>query len=147
MSRPIPHTRSDYPVFLPVPLRWNDNDTYGHVNNAVYYELFDTAVNRWLVGEGLLHVASSDVIGLVVETGCSFFAPVSFPDCVEVGLRVGRVGNSSVVYELGVFAEGSNTAAAQGRFVHVYVSRGARRPVSLSAEMVERLGVLKNFER
>ena len=145
--RPTPHFRSDYPVFLPVPLRWNDNDTYGHVNNAVYYELFDTAVNRWLVGEGLLDVAGSDVIGLVVETGCSFFAPVKFPDAVDVGLRVGRVGNSSVTYELGVFAQGADTAAAQGQFVHVYVGRGARRPVSLSAEMVEKLEVLKNFPR
>ena len=144
--RPTPHTRSDYAVFVPVPLRWNDNDTYGHVNNAVYYELFDTAVNRWLVGEGLLHVASSDVIGLVVETGCSFFAPVAFPGAVEVGVRVGRVGSSSVRYEVGVFAEGADAAVAQGHFVHVYVDRCARKPLPLSAEMRGRLGNLRITE-
>ena len=124
-----PRPRSHYPHFLVIPTRWMDNDVYGHVNNVVYYSYFDTVVNRHLVDTGLLHIETSPVIGLVVETQCNYFSPLSFPDTVEAGLRVARLGNSSVRYEIGLFREGEARAAAQGHFVHVYVDRVSRRPV------------------
>ena len=128
MSRPVPRGRDDYRWFMGIATRWADNDVYGHVNNTVYYEWFDTAVNRWLVEAGLLDIESGDPIGLVVETGCSFFAPLSFPSDVEVGISVERLGTSSVTYRIGVFGAGSSQPSAQGRFTHVYVGREDRRP-------------------
>ena len=109
--------------------RWADNDAYGHVNNTVYYQWFDSAVNAWLVSEGLLDIAAGDPIALVVETRCSYHAPLSFPGEVEVGLAIADVGRSSVRYRIGVFAAGANVAAADGEFVHVAVDRTTRRPV------------------
>ena len=114
--------------------RWADNDAYGHVNNTVYYEWFDTAVNRWLVEAGLLDIRRGDPIGLVVETGCSYFSPLSFPCDVDLGIAVDRLGTSSVTYRIGIFAVGSAEPSAQGRFTHVYVDRESRRPVSLPPE-------------
>jgi acyl-CoA thioester hydrolase len=111
--------------------RWSDNDAYGHVNNVVYYSWFDSAVNAWLIEAGLLDVAAGDPIGLVVETSCRFARPLAYPEPVEIGLAVERVGTSSVAYRLGVFAADSADAAAEGRFVHVYVDRETRRPASL----------------
>lgn len=108
-----------------------DNDAYGHVNNVVYYSFFDTVVNAWLIERGALDIEASPVIGLVVETACNFFASLTYPENVVAGLRVARVGRSSVRYEVALFAEGSETAAAQGHFVHVYVDRATRRPVDL----------------
>lgn len=108
-----------------------DNDAYGHVNNVVYYSFFDTAVNRWLIEHGLLTIAESDVIALVVETGCRYHAPLSFPDAVTVGLRVAHVGSSSVRYDLAVFRNDEDEASAAGHFVHVYVNRATRRPTSI----------------
>jgi acyl-CoA thioester hydrolase len=105
-----------------------DNDAYGHLNNVVYYSLFDTAVNQHLIGLGLLDVERSPVIGLVVESACRYFAPLAFPDAVEAGLRVAALGRSSVQYEVALFRKGEDAPAAQGRFVHVYVSRESRRP-------------------
>ena len=125
---PIP-TRADFAAFRPVTTRWMDNDAYGHVNNVVYYSWFDTAVNAHLVEQGALDPAAGDVVGVVVETGCRYHAPVSFPEPVEIGLRVERVGETSVAYALGVFRAGEERAAADGRFVHVYVERAAMRPV------------------
>ncbi|HEY0837276.1 MAG TPA: thioesterase family protein [Azospirillum sp.] len=123
--------RADYRHFLAIPTRWMDNDAYGHVNNVVYYSYFDTVVNKYLIDAGALVIESSPVIGLVVETGCSYFAPVTFPDRVDAGLRVARLGNSSVRYEVGLFCNDDPTPAACGHFVHVYVDRETRRPVSL----------------
>ena len=123
--------RSAYPYFRTIPTRWMDNDAYGHVNNVVYYSFFDTAVNRFLIDRGLLRIDSSAVIGLVVETGCRYHRPLAFPDAVEVGLRVAHLGTSSVRYELGVFREGDDLAAAEGHFVHVYVDRETRAPAPL----------------
>jgi acyl-CoA thioester hydrolase len=116
---------------MTIATRWADNDAYGHVNNTVYYQWFDTAVNQWLVEQGLLDIADGDPIGLVVETGCSYFSPLSFPGDVEVGLAVERLGISSVTYRIGVFGGGSSQPSAQGQFTHVYVGREGRRPASL----------------
>lgn len=108
-----------------------DNDAYGHMNNVVHYSLFDTAVNRWLVENGLLDIREGERIGLVVETGCRYFAEMAFPDIVTAGIRVGKLGTSSVRYEVGLFRNDDNLAAAEGFFVHVYVERQTRRPLPL----------------
>lgn len=135
MAKPTPDHIDSYKHTLLIPTRWADNDVYGHVNNSVYYFYFDTVVNRYLVDHGVLEIGKSETIGLVVETGCSYFAPISFPDNVIAALRVSRLGNSSVKYEIGLFREGEETAAAQGHFVHVYVNEETRRPVSLTDDL------------
>jgi len=123
--------RGDYKHFLAIPTRWMDNDVYGHVNNVVYYSYFDTVVNEYLVGAGVLDIERSRVIGLVVETMCRYFQPLAFPEVVEAGLRVARLGRSSVRYEIGIFRRGEEEPAAIGHFVHVYVDRDSRRPVEI----------------
>lgn len=130
--------RDDYAYVLELPTRWNDNDIYGHINNAVYYEYFDTVVNRWLIDNDLLNIGVSESIGLVVETACSYFAPLTFPDPVAAGLRVAKIGSSSVRYEIGLFGT-DDQAAARGHFVHVYVDEKTRRPVKISDRMRETL--------
>lgn len=127
--------RDQYRHWLTQPTRWADNDIYGHVNNAAYYGFFDTVVNCFLIEQAGLDIHSGSVIGLVVETGCNYFAPLAYPQAIESGLRVARIGSSSVQYELGLFAEGHSEPAAQGRFVHVYVDRDSRRPVQLPDKM------------
>ena len=114
--------------------RWADNDAYGHVNNTVYYEWFDSAVNAWMVDQDMLDIVNGDQIALVVETRCTYAAPVEFPQDVEVGLAVAQLGRSSIRYRIGIFAEGSENAAAEGEFVHVVVDRAARRPVDIPDE-------------
>lgn len=131
MSRTPPPGRSAFRHFLTVPTRWMDNDQYGHVNNVVYYSYFDTVVNHFLISRSVLDVEHGETIGLVVETGCRFFRPVSFPDTLQAGLRVEHLGTSSVRYAIGIFTEDEDEAAAQGHFVHVYVDRATRRPVPL----------------
>lgn len=121
-----------------------DNDVYGHVNNVVYYSYFDTAVNQYLMEQGVLRIGSSPVIGLVVDTGCSYFSSVAFPDALEIGLRVASMGKSSVRYELGVFRAGDQQASAQGHFVHVYVDAQTRRPTPLPDALRQALVRLKN---
>lgn len=128
-------TRQDYLHFQPITTRWMDNDAYGHVNNVVYYSYFDTVVNTYLIGAGVLDPNTSPTIGLVIETQCNYFAPLSFPETVVAGLRVATLGNSSVRYEVGLFRDDDETAAAQGHFVHVYVDRATRRPVPLPPDM------------
>lgn len=128
-------TRDHYARWRDIPTRWADNDIYGHVNNAAYYGFFDTAVNSFLIEEAGLDIHAGSVIGLVVETGCAYFAPLAYPETVEAALAVARVGNSSVVYEIGLFKRGEAEPAAQGHFVHVYVDRQTRRPVSLPETM------------
>lgn len=134
--------RSAYSCWRDLPTRWADNDIYGHVNNAAYYGFFDTAVNSFLIERGALDIHAGSVIGLVVETGCNYFAPLAYPETVEAGLRVARIGNSSVRYELGLFKQGADEPAAQGHFVHVYVDEATRRPVSLPDPMREALEIL-----
>ncbi len=131
MSRPQPRPRSDYRAWRTIPTRWADNDAYGHVNNVVHYAWFDTAVNAWLVEAGLLDIAHGDPLGLVVETRCAYFAPLSFPESAEVGMAIERLGTSSVTYRLGIFASGQDAAAAEGEFTHVYVDRANRKPKPL----------------
>lgn len=135
MGSAAPDSRGRYPHHLEIPTRWMDNDAYGHVNNVVYYSYFDTVVNKYLIGERILDIERSDVIGLVVETHCQYFRPVSFPDTVVAGLCVARIGNSSVRYEIGLFREDEETAAAQGHFIHVYVDRKTQKPTSLPVNM------------
>lgn len=124
-------TRDDYKHFAPIQTRWMDNDVYAHINNVVYYSYFDTVVNAYLVNEGALDIKDSNVIGLVVETGCNYFAPAAFPGVLEGALRVARIGTSSVRYELGIFRQRETAPIAEGHFIHVYVDRGTRRPVAL----------------
>ena len=131
IARPQAHPRGHYRVFRDITTRWMDNDVYGHVNNVLYYSWFDTAVNAHLIEQGALDTQRGAVIGLVVETQCNYFAPLAFPQTVQAGVRVAQVGRSSVRYEVGLFAQGSSSAAACGHFVHVYVDRETRRPVPL----------------
>lgn len=123
--------RAAYRLFRPITTRWMDNDVYGHINNVVYYSFFDTVVNGWLVENGLLDIAGSPTVGLVVETKCNYFASVAFPERIEGGLRIDRIGGSSVTYGIGIFADGAAEAAAAGHFVHVYVERESQRPVPI----------------
>jgi acyl-CoA thioester hydrolase len=123
--------RSAFPHFHAIQTRWMDNDVYQHVNNVVYYSYFDTAVNRFLIDKGVLNIHADKIVGLVVETGCSYFSSISFPDTVHVGLRVVKLGNSSVRYELALYRNEEQRPAAAGSFVHVYVNRESNRPVSV----------------
>ena len=134
-ARPRPEHRGSYRAFRTITTRWMDNDQYGHVNNVVYYSWFDTAVNALLIERGVLDTASGGTIGFVIETQCQYFAPLAFPQNVEAGIRVAHIGSSSVRYEVGLFAEGAETTAAQGHFVHVYVDRATQRPVPLPAAL------------
>ena len=137
------HKRHDYPRFRQITTRWMDNDVYGHVNNVIYYSFFDTAVNATLIDEGLLDPQTSPVIGLVVETGCSYAAALSFPDSVDAGIRVAHIGNSSVRYEVGLFKADEDQAAARGFFVHVYVDARTRRPAPLPDKLRSFLETLR----
>ncbi len=127
-------TRADFPHVLSIQTRWNDNDVYGHVNNVVYYAYFDTVINRWLIGEGGLDPGTSDSIGLCVESQCRYLAPAAYPDELVAGLRVTKIGRSSVRYEVGIFRAqtgGSDVLLALGYFVHVFVDRAERRPTPI----------------
>jgi acyl-CoA thioester hydrolase len=141
--RPQPDGREAYRHFTPLATRWMDNDAYGHLNNVVYYSLFDTAVNRYLIEAGALDIHRGTTIGLVVETHCNYFASVEFPMPVEAGIRVAHRGASSVRYEIGIFAAGEPLCAARGHFIHVYVDRETRRPVPLPDAL---LAALKPLE-
>ena len=140
-------TRTTFPVLRDVPTRWHDNDHYGHVNNVVYYAYFDTAVNGWL-----LEVAGRDIrelaaIGLVLETSCRYYRPIGFPDRLQVGLGVAKLGRTSVVYRLAVFRDGGDEPAAVGRFVHVYVDSDSRRPLDIPPELRGALEALHEKSR
>ncbi len=141
-TRPEPESRAAYRHFTSLTTRWMDNDAYGHLNNVVYYSLFDTAVNQYLIEAGALDIQHSPVIGLVVETHCNFFSAIEFPQAVEAGLRVAHRGSSSVRYEIGLFAAGQPLSAARGHFVHVYVDRATRRPAALPPVLSQALDAL-----
>jgi len=138
-ARPAPQPRDAYRHFSSISTRWMDNDAYGHINNVVYYSYFDTVVNRYLIEAGVLDVQRGAVIGLVVETHCNYFSPLSFPQTVDTGLRVAKLGASSVRYEIGLFGGGEPMTAACGHFVHVYVDRETRRPAPLPAALIQTL--------
>ena len=143
MSRPQPQTREAFAHFSSITTRWMDNDIYGHVNNVTYYSYFDTAVNRYLIEAGVLDIHGGEVIGLVTETHCNYFAPLAFPRNVEAGIRVAHVGKSSVRYEIGLFEAGEALSAACGHFVHVYVDRETRRPTPLPEAFLIALSTLQ----
>ncbi len=143
-----PRVRSLYPHFVTIPTRWMDNDIYGHVNNVVYYSYFDTVINRYLITEGGLDIAAGDVIGVVAESHCRYLRGITFPADIDAGLAVGKMGRSSVRYEIGLFASGETSASAEGYFVHVFVDRAARRPVPIPAQLreaLERLSITPNI--
>ena len=143
-ERPGPSERSAYKEFRTLTTRWMDNDPYGHMNNVVHYSLFDTAVNGWLIEQGVLDFVAGEQVGLVVETGCRYFSELAFPDRIAAGLRVAKLGASSVRYEIGLFRNDDARAAAEGFFVHVYVDRLTRRPAPLAPALrraLERLTV------
>ena len=134
MTREQPLDRSAFKVWRVFATRWDDMDAYGHVNNTVHYQWFDSAVNSWLVDSKLLDVELGNPIGLVAETRCIFFGPLGFPEPVDVGIAVAHIGTSSVRYRIGIFEPGAERASAQGEFVHVYVDRATRRPAGLPDE-------------
>lgn len=142
----LPHGRDDFPHFLAVPTRWNDNDTYGHVNNVVYYEYFDTVINEYLVHQGGLDIANGEVIGVTVESMCRFHRSFVFPEVIDAGLRVRSLGRSSVRYEIGLFGQARCEASAVGHFVHVFVDRETRRPTELPARIRDALARLQPGE-
>ncbi len=125
------HQRSDYRHFQTIATRWMDNDIYGHVNNVHYYSFFDTAVNQFLIERGALDIHAGDVVGYVVETACTYFSPLAFPDLVAAGIRVAHIGTSSVRYEIGLFRGSDERIAAAGRFTHVYVHRASGKAVAV----------------
>ena len=131
MSKPEVPVRADYRVFYPISTRWSDNDIYGHVNNVTYYSYFDTAANRYLIEEGGLDITDGSIVGYVVNSGCQYHSPVTYPEAIEAGVRVDRLGNSSVQYGIAIFRSGEEQAAAHGHFVHVFVNRAADKSVPI----------------
>ena len=127
--------RADFVHFLELQTRWDDNDVYGHVNNVVYYAYFDTVINRFLIDEAELDVLQDDLIGICVESQCRYLASVAFPDRIDAGLRVGKLGTSSVRYEIGIFRVGNDEPCAIGHFVHVFVDRATRRPMPVPGHL------------
>ena len=143
MADDIIETRARYRHFLAIPTRWMDNDNYGHVNNVTYYSYFDTVVNAYLIREGGLDIHAATVVGYVVETQCRYSKPISFPETIDAGLRVGKLGNSSVRLEIAIFRQGEDDAAASGHFVHVWVDRATNKPVSIPVPIRAALERLK----
>jgi acyl-CoA thioester hydrolase len=141
-DRPTPLAVSDFKHFTAITTRWMDNDAYGHINNVVYYSFFDTVINEYLIRQGGLDIATSQVIGLMVETHCNYFSPVAYPDKIRAGLRVSRLGTSSVTYEIGIFRNDDTTASAQGHAVHVFVDRATNKPVPLPEKLKSALAKL-----
>jgi acyl-CoA thioester hydrolase len=135
MASKIDVTREDYNVFYPITTRWMDNDVYGHVNNVTYYSYFDTAANTFLINHCGLDINKGDIVGFVVSSGCEYLAPIAFPDKIDVGIRVDRLGNSSVQYGVGIFKDGAEQVCAFGHFVHVFVDRVSNKPVSIPEKM------------
>ena len=131
MNKPATPARADYPVFYPITTRWMDNDFYGHVNNVTYYSYFDTAANNYLIKEGGLDIVNGDVIGFVVNSGCQYLAPIAYPEAIEAGLRVDKLGNSSVQYGIAIFKQGQPQVCAYGHFVHVFVDRKTQKPTPI----------------
>jgi len=142
MVKQTPSTRDDYCVFSTITTRWFDNDVYGHMNNTVHYQLFDTAVNGYLMEQGLLDFKSGPTVFLVVETGCKYFSEISFPDVISAGIKVIKLGTSSVVYEVGLFRGDADEASAEGHFVHVNVDRETRQPVVINEVSRKKLSLL-----
>ncbi len=141
-ARQNPDQREGYRHFMTITTRWMDNDVYGHINNVQYYSFFDTAVNRYLIEQGVLDIHDGEVIGLVVETHCNYFRSAAFPDDIVAGLRIAHLGHSLVRYEVGLFANKEETTIAQGHFVHVYVNRKSQQPVDIPGDLRQALSAL-----
>ena len=135
--------RDAYKVFYPITTRWSDNDIYGHVNNVTYYSYFDSAANRYLIEEGGLDISDGTIVGYVVNSGCEYHAPITYPENIEAGVRVDRLGNSSVQYGIAIFREGEELAAAHGHFVHVFVERAQNQSVPIPAALRAALEKIK----
>ncbi|HEX5361637.1 MAG TPA: thioesterase family protein [Fluviicoccus sp.] len=142
MSRPVPSSRDAYRWFCPITTRWHDNDIYGHVNNVTYYSYFDTVANTYLIEQGGLDIHHGDTVGFVVNSGCNYFAPIAFPDKLDGGLRVNKLGKSSVEYGIAIFKAGEDTAVAEGHFVHVFVNKANNTPVTIPENIRAALAVL-----
>jgi acyl-CoA thioester hydrolase len=140
---PLPH-RADFKALRPIATRWMDNDHYGHVNNVAYYSFFDTAVNGYLIESTGIDIRNLPAIGIVAESSCRFFSPVSFPDIIHAGLGLERIGARSVVYSIALFKNDDDEACALGRFVHVYVDRDSRRPIEIPAKIRQVVDSLKS---
>lgn len=143
MSRPPAETRRDFAHFHKIETRWKDNDIFGHVNNVVYYSYIDTAVNAFLIEQGVLDLQNAKIVGLVAETQCRYNSSLAFPDTVYVGLRLAHLGNSSIRYEFGVFRNDQDVASAQGHFVHVYVDIASNRPVPMPEALIRAADLLR----
>ena len=137
--RQNPTNRSDYNYFSKMSTRWNDNDIYGHLNNVIYYELFDTAVNKWLIKNNLIDIKKGNNIGLIVQSGCNYFSSFEYPEDIDAGIKVTKIGNSSVRYEVGLFKSNDDLASADGFFIHVYVDRISKKPINLDYEFKKKL--------
>ena len=137
-----PTNRSEYNYFSKMSTRWNDNDIYGHLNNVIYYELFDTAVNKWLINNNLIDIKNGNTIGLIVQSGCNYFSSFEYPEEIDAGIRVTKIGNSSIRYEVGLFKPNDDMASADGFFVHVYVDRVNNKPISLDYEFKKKLDTI-----
>ncbi len=142
MSRPVPSHRDAYRWFCPITTRWHDNDIYGHVNNVTYYSYFDTVANTYLIEQGGLDIHHGDTVGFVVNSGCNYFAPIAFPDRLDGGLRVNKLGKSSVEYGIAIFKTGEDTAVAEGHFVHVFVNKASNTPVAIPENIRAALAAL-----
>ena len=140
--RQNPTNRSDYNHFSKMSTRWNDNDIYGHLNNVIYYELFDTAVNKWLIINNLIDIKNGNNIGLIVQSGCNYFSSFKYPEDIDAGIRVTQIGNSSVRYEVGLFKQNDDLASADGFFIHVYVDRVTHKPITLDYELKKKLDTI-----
>ena len=143
MTRYVP-VRSDYTYFKALQTRWIDNDIYGHMNNALYYQFFDTAVNGWLLETGLLNLDQSETVFIVAETGCSYFSEMGFPDTIHAGLKIVKIGTSSITYEVGLFQNENEQASALGKFVHVHVDRAKHKPLAVTDAQREKMACLLN---
>ena len=137
-----PTNRSDYNYFSKMSTRWNDNDIYGHLNNVIYYELFDTVVNKWLIKNNLIDIKKGKNIGLIVQSGCNYFSSFEYPEDIDAGIRVTKIGNSSVRYEVGLFKSNDDLASADGFFIHVYVDRVSNKPINLDYEFKKKLDTI-----
>lgn len=133
--KPIIKQRQEYNFFLPIQTRWADNDIYGHVNNVTYYSYFDTAANALLIQHTGFDIHHSPIIGLVVNSSCHFMQELTYPEIIEVAVGIQKIGNSSLTYDLAIFKQGQNQAAAQGSFIHVFVRRKDKKSTPIPEEM------------
>ena len=137
--KPEIKSRAQYNFLFPIQTRWADNDIYGHVNNVTYYSYFDTAANALLIQHAAFDIHNSPIIGLVVNSSCHFLQELTYPEIIEVGVAISKIGNSSLTYDLAIFKQGQQNASAQGQFVHVFVERETKKSTTIPQEMRDAL--------